>query len=78
MPKVKVRIGYTDYMMDEEPAFALFKALNGPTVERLEATYDSATKHSGHKLIEQDAGFVTLHSVSKAEYAIWKLAGAST
>ncbi len=77
MAKVKVQIGYNCYVMDEGPAFALFRAMNGTTIERFDTTYDSDTKTARHKVTPQESGFITLHSVSDDDYAIWKLAGVS-
>tara|TARA_R110000868_G_scaffold23245_1_gene94041 strand:+ start:128 stop:364 length:237 start_codon:yes stop_codon:yes gene_type:complete len=77
MAKVKVTIGYIYYVMDEGPAFALFKAINGSTVERLDSKYDADSKTNIYKTLPVEAGFLSLSAVSNEDYAIWKLTGAS-
>lgn len=77
MAKVKVKVGYTDYIMDDSAAWALFKAMNGSGVERLESSYSSETKTSTQYIKSVDEGFISLHSVAEEDYAMWKLAGAS-
>ncbi len=76
MAKVKVRVGYTDYVMDDEAAFALFRSLNGADVERVESSYNSETKTQTMYIKSVD-GFLTLQSIAAEDYAVWKLAGAS-
>lgn len=77
MAKVKVMIGYQPFIVDESAAFALFKAMNGALVERLESTYNSETKTHTYSVQGIDQGFVTLSNVADEDYAVWKLAGAS-
>lgn len=77
MAKVKMMIGYQPYIMDESAAFALFKAMNGASIEKLESSYNSETKSSTYYVQPMENGMITISSVSNEDYAVWKLAGAS-
>ena len=63
--------------MDEAAAFALFKGVNGATVERLESSYNSELKVTVYKTTSVESGFMSISAVSNEDYAMWKLAGAS-
>lgn len=75
--KTKLVIGYTTYIMDEDAAITLFKALNGTNIEKLESKYVNATKTTLYFVKPLEKGLATLESVSADDYAVWKLAGAS-
>lgn len=75
--KTKLVIGYTSYIMDEDVAITLFKALNGANIEKLESIHNSDTKTTLYFVKSLDKGLATLESVSADDYAVWKLAGAS-
>ena len=77
MAKVKVTVGYNYYIMDESAAFALFKGVNGATVERLDSSYSSELKVTVYKVTPMESGFLSMSAVSDQDYAMWKLAGAS-
>lgn len=77
MAKAKIRIGYTDYIMDEDAAFALFKAMNGKMVERLENQYNSDTKTHTKFVRGLEDDYLVMTNVPDEDYAMWKLAGAS-
>lgn len=75
--KMILTINYTDYVLDESAAIALFKLLNTTHMEMMDSKWDSVNKVSTHYLTEVKPGNVKLMVMPPDRYAVLKLATAA-
>lgn len=80
MNKVKMRIGYTNLVMDADAALKVFNLLNSGTLYEYHTDYvkNDEGKSVSVEKIKPCNDNVSVTGVSPEAYAMWKLAGEAT
>ena len=75
MKKVIIKMGYRQLVLDQEVGLALFKIMDGVTIEDLESRFELDYKKNIFYVKPVINNFLTITSVPDEHYAMWKLAG---